>query len=79
MKEELGIDIEIVKLLPQIYSEVRERWQGIFICYLCRQKKPEEKIVLNFEASEYGWFTLEQISQMKCLSKTYEIAAMAKS
>ncbi len=73
IKEEIGIDIEIIKLLPEIYTQVRKNWQGIFIVYLCRMKKPEAEISLNDEASEYSWNTLEQARKLKTLESTTEI------
>jgi 8-oxo-dGTP diphosphatase len=70
IKEELGIEIKIITLLPKIYTESRNNWQGVFICYLCHQKNPLEKIVLNKEASEYAWLTPSEILQLKLFPKT---------
>lgn len=73
MKEELGSDVQIIRLLPKIYTEVRKNWQGIFIVYICKLKSPDTKIVLNEEASEYGWFTLDQAKKLKTLPGTIKI------
>jgi hypothetical protein len=35
------------------------------------------KIILNEEASEYNWFTIEEIKNLKTLPLTYEMAELA--
>lgn len=74
MIEEIGVEIEIISLIPKIYTEVRGKWQGIFICFLCRLKDENSKIILNHEASEYNWLKLEEISKLKLIPKTFEMA-----
>ena len=44
MIEEIGVEIEIISLIPKIYTEVRGKWQGIFICFLCKLKDENSKI-----------------------------------
>ena len=73
IKEELGVEIEIISLLPKIFTESRNNWQGIFIVFLCLLKNPIAKIVLNHEASEYQWYTLEEIQRLKTLPKTIDM------
>ncbi len=67
MKEELGVRIEITGLLPKVFSETRNGWQGIFICYLTALKEDEKKIALNEEADQYGWFTSDEVAELKIL------------
>lgn len=67
MKEEIGAEITIISLLPKIFSETRNRWQGIFLCYLSVLKNSQTKIVLNYEADEYGWFTTDEVKKLKFL------------
>ncbi|VVA44126.1 conserved hypothetical protein [Candidatus Roizmanbacteria bacterium] len=74
MIEEIGCEIKIISLIPKIYTEVRNKWQGIFICFLCELKDKNSVIILNHEASEYNWFDLEEISKLKLMPKTYEMA-----
>lgn len=73
IKEECGIDISIKKLLPKIFTTVRENWQGLFICYHCEMADMNAGIIINEEASEYGWFTYEEIINMKTFPLTCEI------
>ncbi len=78
MIEEIGTEIEIISLIPKIYTEVRDQWQGIFICFLCILKSESSNIVLNNEASEYNWFTLEEISQLELMPQTFVMAKEAE-
>lgn len=71
--EEVGVKIKIVKLVPKIYTEVRDYWQGLFIVYACELNDDENNIKLNDEASEYGWFTLDQAKNLKTLPSTIEM------
>lgn len=71
--EETGMHIEIIKLLPKIYTEVRRNWQGLFIVYLCKLVNENEEIKLNEEASEYGWFTYTEAVRVKTLPGTTQI------
>jgi NAD+ diphosphatase len=71
-KEELGVDVEIVRMLPKIYHDTRGRWHGIFIAFECSMKDDAE-IVLNEESSEYGWFTLEEAKKLKMMPLCIEV------
>lgn len=79
LKEETGLDLKIVKLLPKIFHEVRGNWHGIFICFLCKMLNPKQPVILNSEASEYDWYALAEIKKLPCLPLTYEIALLASS
>lgn len=73
VKEELGIDILKYKLLPKTFIDTRHGWQGIFTVFLCQLKDSNQKIILNHEAEEYGWFTKEEASKLKVLPHTIEM------
>lgn len=73
IKEELMVEIEIIQLIPKIYSRIRKNWQGIFIVYLCKLKNQQAKIILNEEASEYKWYTINEAKKLKTLPGTREI------
>lgn len=73
IKEEIGADVKILGHLPKIYTEVRRRWQGIFLVYLCKLNNPKAKITLNDEASEYAWNTTEQAAKLKTLPGTIDL------
>lgn len=78
MIEEIGAEIEIISLIPKVYTEVRHNWQGIFVCFLCKLKNENSTIILDHEASEYNWFVLEEISKLKLMPKTFEMAKQAE-
>lgn len=67
MKEELGVSIEVKSLLPKLFSETRNNWQGIFLCYVCALSEDESKIVLNEEADQWRWFTTDEVAKLKIL------------
>ncbi len=77
MKEEIGVDVRILGLVPKIFSSVRKGWQGIFITYLCELVNSDDPIVINDEASEYNWFSLEEIAQLDRLVWTKMMADAA--
>lgn len=72
-REELGIEVEIEGLVPHIYTEVRGEWHGVFITYNIKMKNPNAEIVINDEASRYGWFTLDEIKELHTLPGTLEL------
>lgn len=76
IKEELNIDVVIEAHVPKMFTQVRKRWQGIFILYLCRFD-PKQTITLNDEAEEYGWFTIDEAKTIKSFPKT--IAMMTEA
>ncbi len=63
VKEETGIVIKNCDQIPIIFSKTRNqgRWHGIFIPFLCRLNTAPKKIMLNEEATEYKWFTAQEI------------------
>jgi 8-oxo-dGTP diphosphatase len=77
IKEEINLTINKYLLLPQIFHETRNNWHGMFICFLCQLPSEAQKIVLNEEASNYGWYTLEEMSSLALLPKTIEAAKLA--
>ena len=64
-REELGIEIEILRLIPKLYTAVRGNWQGLLIPFVCKMRFPEDKIILNEEASDFRWVTLQEAKNLK--------------
>jgi 8-oxo-dGTP diphosphatase len=64
-REELGIEIEIERMVPRIFTSVRGNWQGLLIAYVCRMTYPDSPIVINEEASDYRWVSLDEIRDME--------------
>ncbi len=77
MKEETGLDVSIRYLVPRIISRKRSEWQGILISYVCDYLHGQ-KIILNSEASTYGWYTAAEIRKLRTLPGTYELAQAVK-
>ena len=59
--------------IPKIFSEVRDHWQGLFIVFVSELSDSNAKIILNSEASEFGWFTLNEAKKLKLMPKTIEM------
>ncbi|MCA9372363.1 NUDIX hydrolase [Candidatus Woesebacteria bacterium] len=76
--EELGLQVQIVSLLPYIGSVVRKNWQGIFISYLCEMKNEQDAIILNEEATNYQWFTFDELKNVPLLSVSTEVIQEAE-
>ena len=60
MKEELGVSVKIIKLFG-VYSDPKRdpRYHTISLVYLL--KKIKGKIKLNYEASEFKYFSLDNL------------------
>lgn len=73
LKEEVGVDAKILQLVPTIYSEVRGGFHGVFLCYLCSIEK-NAVITLNEEASNWGWYSTEEMKTLSIIPKTLTMA-----
>lgn len=79
IREELGVEAELVALIPKIVSRVRNKmWHGVFICYQCKLVDETAPIVLNHEASEWKWFTKEEIVDLEKLDGIDELIAVVE-
>jgi 8-oxo-dGTP diphosphatase len=66
--EELGVEIEIVKMVPKVLHKLHgDAWHGLFLSFLCIMKNENAEIILNEEATEHSWFTYEEILQLDAL------------
>ncbi|QQS43644.1 NUDIX hydrolase [Candidatus Roizmanbacteria bacterium] len=61
LREELGVEVTDVKIIPFVDTRVRNDWQGVFISFHCHLENPDAEIYLNEEASEYRWFEKSEI------------------
>lgn len=66
IKEELNLEINILKLIPYVHTTRFYNSQVILVFYLC-SVKDGKKIILDKEASTYGWFTVKQILKLHTL------------
>jgi 8-oxo-dGTP diphosphatase len=61
IKEETGLDAEIIKKAGVTFSEDKDKGKGwIVIAYLC--KAQSDKVTLDHENSDYAWVTKDEIS-----------------
>lgn len=67
IREEVGItvtDLKFINIGESIFSkEFTKRKHLVFINYLC--KTTDTKLTLNEEATEYKWFTKEDLEKIK--------------
>lgn len=63
-REELGIDIEIISLIPRLYTTMRGNWQGLLIPFVCKMKFSGDKIILNEEATDFKWATVHEAKKL---------------
>ncbi len=75
--EELGTKISVIHPHPIIDSDVRDNWQGVFLTYLSKLQDGET-ITLNEEASEFKWFTLEELIKANPLRGCIEAVISAE-
>ncbi len=73
VREELGTKINLIHPEPFVDTEIRGTWQGIFISYLCELQDQNAEITINEEASEYKWFTLEELREVESLPGCVEL------
>ena len=72
-QEELGIDVTLERTLA-VTQKVNhdEGWHGVFMAFLCKQVDETQPITINHEAYEYGWYTPDQITQLKVIPSTVD-------
>ena len=67
VKEETGLAIRVISVVPYIINSVRSNWHGIGIVLLCEMLNSNQSVKLNHESSEFGWFTYEEIMKLDIL------------
>lgn len=72
-QEELGIEVTLERTLA-VTQKVNhdEGWHGVFMAFLCKQTDESKPITINHEAYEYGWYTPDQIAQLKVIPSTVD-------
>lgn len=77
-KEELGLDLEAISIVPKVYAGLRSHWHGLLIPVLCKKIDPTQSIVLNHESSQYKWVSLEEATTLNSFPETYDIMKRAQ-
>jgi len=75
--EELGVKVEIVSLIPYVDTNIFTHHQIVFITYLCKLKGATE-IKLNEEATDFRWFSLEDLKSIEALHGCKEAITAAE-
>ena len=77
-KEELGIELEAISVVPKIYSGLRSHWHGLLIPVLCRKVQTDQAIKLNHESSKFQWVTLECAQTLNSFPETFDMMKRAQ-
>ncbi len=72
LKEEVGIEIKIITQIPRKFEKIYKTKHLLLPCFICKPRNDNPIILLDKEASEYGWYTKEEIKQLDSLEYTYE-------
>lgn len=78
IKEETGLDIKIKSVVPYIINSFRTNWHGIGIVLCCKLIKKGQKVKLNHEASNFGWFSYKEAMKLDILPGGKEALYAAK-
>lgn len=65
IKEEFGIDIEVVDQLAtfnHLIPEENQHW--VALCFICKLKSGEPQILEPEKCEEIGWFTMEEMQKI---------------
>ncbi len=73
IKEELNCDVQIVRMIPRVFTQFRNNWKGVFICFVLKLINPHQLIQLNNEASEFGWYSKNELIKLIKLPLSSEI------
>jgi len=82
-REEIGVEIEVVRLLPKIISDIQkfnngDQWQVLVLSYECKiisgSPKPSDE-----EISEVKFFPIDEIQKLDAFKNIYETVTLLKS
>lgn len=79
VKEEVGLDVEVLSIVPYIINSIRKRWHGIGTVLYCRLNDVRQTIKLNEEADKYEWFSSAEIQKLDVLPGVKEAIKIADS
>lgn len=69
VKEEIGLDVSILRPLPYFI----EMYDLKIFAFLVTPTEPIQQITLNYEASDWGWFTYDEAMKLKLYGDTEKI------
>jgi 8-oxo-dGTP pyrophosphatase MutT (NUDIX family) len=69
VKEETGLDVTINKLLPHVI----EMYDLKIFSYVVQPKDPNQEVQLNYEATDWGWFSYDEAMHLTLYGNTATI------
>lgn len=78
IREELGVESKVIRLVPHIIDAIRPTWHGIGLAFVCDFIEKNPRFKLNEEASEYSWFTMSEVKNIKTLPDVLRILRLAE-
>lgn len=79
IREETSLILnEKIILIPCVYEDIRRSWHGVLISFLCTPADPHQQVKIDHEASDYGWFTVEEIENLDKFGDTMAIVTAAE-
>ncbi|MEM2121950.1 MAG: NUDIX hydrolase [Candidatus Woesearchaeota archaeon] len=81
IKEEINCKVQIITKKPLTLELIlpRDNFHGIFFVFLCQLKNQNCSIKINSEASDYGWFSLNEIKKLDTLEEVPKIIDWLKT
>lgn len=81
VKEESGLEVEVVRLFPKIINDYQEfsdgsKLQVIIITYECKIVGGQLQTGLNDEIAELKYFTLDEVKSLDAFKNTKELAEL---
>lgn len=72
-KEEAGVEIEVVKLLPKIFDEIfKDKTHVIILSYECKITHGKLKIVTDHEIAELKFVPLSEVKNYNSFENVYK-------
>lgn len=77
LKEETNLEIINEEFIGKVFESFRDKSHFIFFTYRCVLKNKVNKIILDNETSDYGWFTFDEAVKLDSLDFTAEMLKQA--
>lgn len=73
LKEETNLEVVDEKFIGKVFEKIRNHCHFIFFTYRCRLKNKINDIILDKEASDYNWFTVDEAKKLNSLDFTIDM------
>lgn len=65
-REEVSLDIDIVEMIPHVKEDENFK----LFCFLAKPTDPAQQVIINDEASDWGWYTREEALKLELFGDT---------